>query len=250
MGHNRTRPDRTMTSAADAGTIADYYDTYSLRYEGERREGYFALINDLEFDKISLEATGHVRRWRSAAAPGSSSSGLPGSRNGRSGIDLSIGMSGVSKRKGLAVVNASVNDLPFPDASFDVVYSCKVLAHVPDIRGGLAEVARVLRPGGHAYLEFYNRRSLRALGYRLRAKLERSEPVYVRFETLPDVLGYVPPELSFRSARGIRIFGPSGHFYRWPGFRQVFSSLDRRMCETGFGRRYGGYLLVELARPA
>lgn len=238
-----------MTNASDAGTIADYYDTYSLRYEAERRAGYFALINDLEFEKIAPAATGSDA-LEIGCGTGLILERVAGVAARAIGIDLSPGMIAVSGEKGLTAVNASVNALPFPDASFDVVYSCKVLAHVPDIRGGLAEVARVLRPGGHAFLEFYNRRSLRALGYRMRSRLDRSEPVFVRFDTLDDVLTYVPRDLSYRSARGIRVFGPSGHFYRWPVVRTIFGWLDRRACDSAFGRRYGGYLMVELSRAA
>lgn len=38
--------------------------------------------------------------------------------------------------------------LPFPDGSFDVVMAAEVLEHVPDDRAAMAELARVLRPGG------------------------------------------------------------------------------------------------------
>jgi ubiquinone/menaquinone biosynthesis C-methylase UbiE len=238
-----------MTNASDTGTIADYYDTYSLRYEDERRAGYFAVINDLEFEKIAPEATGRDA-LEIGCGTGLILERVAGVAARAVGIDLSPGMLGVSARKGLIAVNTSVNTLPFADATFDVAYSCKVLAHVPDIRGALAEVARVLRPGGHAFLEFYNPRSLRGLGYRMRSRLDRSEPVFVRFDTLADVLTYLPKELTYRSARGIRVFGPSGHFYRWPGVRTIFEWLDRRACDTAVGRRYGGYLMVELARAA
>lgn len=47
-----------------------------------------------------------------------------------------------------AAVNGSGLDLPFPDAVFDRVVASEVLEHVEDDRRVLAELARVLRPGG------------------------------------------------------------------------------------------------------
>ena len=38
--------------------------------------------------------------------------------------------------------------LPFADASFDVAIACLVFEHITDLDGAIAEVARVLRPGG------------------------------------------------------------------------------------------------------
>ena len=43
---------------------------------------------------------------------------------------------------------ADVQDLPFADGSFDLVAALWMLYHVPDLDQGLAEVRRVLRPGG------------------------------------------------------------------------------------------------------
>jgi ubiquinone/menaquinone biosynthesis C-methylase UbiE len=48
-------------------------------------------------------------------------------------------------------VEASATDLPFPDASFDVVVSCTMLHHIPSPAEQdtvLGEAIRVLRPGG------------------------------------------------------------------------------------------------------
>lgn len=47
-----------------------------------------------------------------------------------------------------AAVNGSGLDLPFPDGAFDRVVAAEVLEHVEDDRRVLAELARVLRPGG------------------------------------------------------------------------------------------------------
>jgi ubiquinone/menaquinone biosynthesis C-methylase UbiE len=50
--------------------------------------------------------------------------------------------------------------LPFGDASFDAVLSCGVLEHVQDPSGSLAELHRILRPGGRLYVtKLPNRRS-------------------------------------------------------------------------------------------
>ena len=72
-----------------------------------------------------------------------------------------------ARARGLHVVQGSLTDVPLPSASFDLVYSMKVLAHVPPIERAVAELARLVRPGGHLLLEFYNPLSLRYLAKRL-----------------------------------------------------------------------------------
>ncbi|MGE5620670.1 MAG: class I SAM-dependent methyltransferase [Sphingomonadaceae bacterium] len=46
--------------------------------------------------------------------------------------------------------------LPFPDASFDLVFSTDVLQHLQDLKQVLAETHRVLKPGGQCYHEAPN----------------------------------------------------------------------------------------------
>jgi SAM-dependent methyltransferase len=45
-------------------------------------------------------------------------------------------------------VEASLFDLPFPDAAFDHLFICFVLEHLPDPAAAAAGLRRVLRPGG------------------------------------------------------------------------------------------------------
>lgn len=47
--------------------------------------------------------------------------------------------------------------LPFPDASFDIVLSFDVFEHIADSDGHLAEVRRVLRPGGYYLMQTPNK---------------------------------------------------------------------------------------------
>jgi len=43
------------------------------------------------------------------------------------------------------------NSFPWPDGYFDYIVANQVLEHVTDLTGAMAEVARVLKPGGHFY---------------------------------------------------------------------------------------------------
>jgi SAM-dependent methyltransferase len=63
-------------------------------------------------------------------------------------VDLSPRMVELASERGIDASVADVQALPFADASFDVVVGAWMLYHVPDLERGLAEIARVLRPGG------------------------------------------------------------------------------------------------------
>jgi SAM-dependent methyltransferase len=69
------------------------------------------------------------------------------------------------KRLELAGLEADVREtdaesLPFADASFDFVWSWGVIHHSEDTRQVIAQIARVLRPGGRLALMVYHRNSL------------------------------------------------------------------------------------------
>jgi SAM-dependent methyltransferase len=55
---------------------------------------------------------------------------------------------------GVHVRRMDATRLEFPDAAFDLVYSFNVFEHLPDPAATFAEIARVLRPGGVAYIAF------------------------------------------------------------------------------------------------
>lgn len=57
-------------------------------------------------------------------------------------------VAGSDSRRGLAVVEAPAEELPFPTGSFDTVVSTMVLCTVADVEAALSEIARVLKPGG------------------------------------------------------------------------------------------------------
>lgn len=71
-------------------------------------------------------------------------------------------------------VDASVDDLPFPDGTFDTAVVTYVLCSVPDQEEALAEIARVLKPSGRfLFLEH-----VRSDDPRLARRQDRIQPLY------------------------------------------------------------------------
>lgn len=75
------------------------------------------------------------------------------------GIDPSDSMLAIARSRtrepggaALDLQPGNANRLPFPDATFDAVVSTQVFEYVRDIPGALAEIHRVLRPGGRVLL--------------------------------------------------------------------------------------------------
>lgn len=63
-------------------------------------------------------------------------------------LDISPRMVELARERGVDARVGDVQDLPFDDGEFDCVVAAWMLFHVPDLDVGLAEIARVLRPGG------------------------------------------------------------------------------------------------------
>lgn len=73
--------------------------------------------------------------------------------------------------------------LPFPDGSFDLVYAHGVVQYTADPQRLVDEVRRVLKPGGEAVFQVYNRVSwLNALSKLMKVGLEHDDaPVLLKF---------------------------------------------------------------------
>jgi SAM-dependent methyltransferase len=63
-------------------------------------------------------------------------------------VDFSPRMVELARARGVDAQEGDVQALPFADGTFDTVVSAWMLYHVPDVDRGLAEMARVLVPGG------------------------------------------------------------------------------------------------------
>ena len=76
------------------------------------------------------------------------------------GVDRSMGSLGVARRAtngSFHPAQGRLERLPFADASFDAVVAADVLEHLPDLPAAVAELARVLAPGGSFLFDTVNR---------------------------------------------------------------------------------------------
>jgi SAM-dependent methyltransferase/uncharacterized protein YbaR (Trm112 family) len=99
--------------------------------------------------------------------------------------------------------------LPFPDRSFDVVFSYSVLQHFSpdDVGRTLGEAARVLRPGGTMLVQMANILGVRQLFNQARDLLRRERGVFRVRRWLPwQLLG------AFEDAVGPATLSPDGFF--------------------------------------
>ena len=230
-------------------TTQQYYDRFSETYDNERHRGYHRLIDELELDLVCRYGAGKDvfeagcgtgLLLREAALVARSAVGL----------DLSRGMLRPARDRGLKVVQGSLTDVPLPSASFDVVYSMKVLAHVPPIEQAVAELARLVRPGGHLLLEFYNPLSLRYLAKRLGGPGKIAgdgtdeSHVYTRFDRLDRARSYLPPGVELRAVRGVRVVTPSSHVFAYPPLGRLFAWAEHAACDAPLLRNLGGFLIL------
>lgn len=139
--------------------------------------------------------------------------------------------------------NLAVGDaenLPFAADTFDIVYSWGVIHHSPDTPAAVAQIHRVLRPGGVARIMIYHKWSL--VGYMLwiRYALLRLRPwlglraIYARYLESPGTKAYSVAEAQ-------RLFAA----FSSTQVRTVLTHGD--LLESVAGQRHGGPLLT-LAR--
>lgn len=230
-------------------TTQQYYDRFSETYDDERHRGYHRLIDELELELVRRYGAGKDV-FEAGCGTGLLLREAAEVARSAVGLDLSRGMLTPARARGLRVVQGSLTDVPLPAASFDLVYSMKVLAHVQPIERAIAELARLVRPGGHLLLEFYNPMSLRYLAKRLggpgRIAGDGTDEshVFTRFDRLSRARGYLPAGVELVGVRGVRVVTPASHVFAWPPLGRLFAWAERAACDAPLLRNLGGFLIL------
>lgn len=100
--------------------------------------------------------------------------------------DFSTGMLESSKinlgeHPAITYQQIDIQQIPYPDVSFDVVIANMMLYHVPDLHKALSEVRRVLKPGGSFYCATYGEHGIMEYIREVMPDLQFDRQAYLAF---------------------------------------------------------------------
>ena len=142
------------------------------------------------------------------------------------GVDPAAMMLEQARDRGIGVIRAEADGLPFTGEQFDFVLFVTALCFLPDPARSLAEAGRVVRSGGSLIIGLVDRESF--LGRKYQAKKDKSR--FYREATF-----YSVPEV-------LRLLAASG--WREPAIRQtLFGKVETvQASREGYGE--GGFVVV------
>jgi ubiquinone/menaquinone biosynthesis C-methylase UbiE len=247
---------------ATSAEVRRYWDTHIHDLEISRHPagspGFFADLDQYHFEKLH-----HLLRLVDFNAWGGRpvldvgcGAGVEVARFARGGarvvgLDLADSAAALTRQnlaqQGLSagVTTADAEALPFPDNSFDCVYAHGVVQYAADDHRVVAECRRVLRAGGLAIFQVYNRISwLHLLSKVMKVPLEHEDAPVLRRYSMSELrqlcapfgsIQIVPERFPVKS----RLHkGWKGALYN-AGFVGTFNLLPRAWV-----RRFGWHLLA------
>lgn len=220
--------------------------------------GFFADLDQYHFDKLHhLLRLVHFDRYRGKqvleVGCGAGTDLVRFARGGAhvTGVDLSssalaLARENFAQQKLEADLREADGErLPFPDATFDLVYAHGVIQYAADDRAVVEECRRVLKPDGEAILQVYNRVSwLNALSTLMKVGLEHEDAPVLRKYSASEFRMLLS---AFREVRIVEERFPvkSRLHGGWKGFAfntffvGTFNALPRFLV-----RRFGWHLLA------
>jgi ubiquinone/menaquinone biosynthesis C-methylase UbiE len=240
------------------GEMADFEAHTRARYELEPYIPEFAQFSSsrgLKVLEIGVGMGADYLEWLKAGAHAT-------------GVDLSaISIERARRRCELAGYQpdlrvADAEHLPFPENTFDVIYSYGVMHHSPDTDQCLREAWRVLKPGGEARIMVYHHPSVTGLMLWLRYGIfhkSMRNTVYQYLES-PGTKTYTHTDArtlmnGFENLKLSQVFSPGDLLLNQPsarfqsGFYRLVWKFFPRTLVRKFGGRWGLFLLISGKKP-
>ncbi len=255
-------PDTPDAEPTTLAAIREYWNAHIHDLEITQHPvgsaGFFADLDEYHFQKLHhllrlVDFDGYANRDVLEVGCGAGTDLVRFARGGArvTGVDLAPSAIALARQnfelQGLEadLREASGEALPFPDAAFDLVYAHGVVQYTADNRRLVEECRRVLKPGGEAIFQVYNRISWLNL-------LSKLMKVGLEHEDAPMLRKYSPGEFAalltgFREVRVVpeRFPVKSRLHGGWKGavynglFVGTFNALPRALV-----RRFGWHLLA------
>ena len=183
------------TSRAD---VRKYWDTHIHDLEITKHPvgspGFFADLDQYHFEKLHhllrlVDFDGYRGKQVLDVGCGAGTDLVRFARGGArvTGVDVSSSAIALARENfAQQKLDADLREidgerLPFPDASFDVVFAHGVVQYAANDRAVVEECRRVLKPGGEAVFQVYNRISwLNALSKLMKVGLEHEDAPVLR----------------------------------------------------------------------
>jgi ubiquinone/menaquinone biosynthesis C-methylase UbiE len=242
--------------------VRDYWDTHihdlEISTHAPGSAGFFADLDEYHFDKLHhllrlVPFDGMKGKKVLDVGCGAGVDLLRFARGGAvcTGVDISPSAIALARKNAeyqkldvdLQVADAEA--LPFADGTFDLVFAHGVIQYSHSTQGVIDECRRVLKPGGEAIFQAYNRHSwLNALSKLMRVDLEHEGAPVLRKFTPGELLAMIG---AFSSVRLVyERFPVKSRLHKgWKGtlfntfFVGTFNALPRALV-----RRFGWHLLA------
>jgi ubiquinone/menaquinone biosynthesis C-methylase UbiE len=244
-------------------TLADYEHQSRERYRLEPCIPQFAHFERYRDQRVLEIGVGAGADHEQFALAGADLTGVDLTDRAIEHAKRRLGLRGLSSE----LRRCSAEHLDFPDGSFDLVYSWGVLHVTPDTPKAIAEVLRVLKPGGEAKIMIYHTYSFVGYMLWLRYGLGKGRPrtslaeIYDRYLESPGTKAYTKDEaralftgfeierIETTLTHADLLTSPVGQRHRGPVLDIARRVWPRRLIQRFFPG-HGLFLMVTARKPA
>jgi ubiquinone/menaquinone biosynthesis C-methylase UbiE len=164
------------TQVATSGKFSrEYFEQIeNFRYRDQPFIHSFAQFTRYRGKKVLEVGFGAGTDFIQWLRAGAVASGIDLTQEALDNLSRRIEIYKLPKPEQIAVSDAE--NIPFPSNTFDLGYSFGVLHHTPDTPKAVAQLVRVVRPGGEVKIMLYNRRSIFAVNQWIKHALLKGLP--------------------------------------------------------------------------
>ncbi len=250
-----SQPCGTQFSDQDKYSREYFDEVEDFKYSIEGHIFSFAQFTRFHGQKVLEVGVGAGSDFVQWCRAGAQATGIDLTQEGINHVQRRLDVYGL-KAEELRV--ADCESLPFPDNSFDLVYSSGVIHHTPDTPRAMREIVRVCKPGGRCKVMIYHRHSLLAFFFWVRKALLKGRPwksfawCLYHFMESPGTKAYTKAEafemLAGQSVTDIKVWPVLTYYDRLGRFNKVYQLCASILARFLGGDNVGWFLNIEFVK--